>query len=535
MRIGDLLKVGAAALLLAACDEATGPREPRADEVRASVTLGAGQEGTAGRALRDSVVVRVTGAGGAPAAGVALEWRVLDTPGGEVLSATTRTGRDGSSGNVWVLGPRAGTQRLEVRAALSGGPVVLDTVEAVAHPGEAVALRIVGDTIRELVVGDTARLSVRGEDRFGNEVPAARLGARWSSLHPGVASVDSAGAARALALGSALVEARAGAARARAQLRVNGVLESFVVEPKSRAYVSGFVHHAGRILALSTTTYRTAVYHTAWELVDGAWRAQAVGPGYQGRPAAHVTPTGTAYAKADFLFVSPRPGSWGQDSSAVSRWARMAGVGGTLFGLRPTGYNWQPYTWKAERWEGGAVTELGLPAPYDQKTEADAQLSLAAAGREELYVAGVWGTVHWNGSAWAAVARPDGGGVLPLRSLAAPPEGGIVLGVLGRNLLYRLGGGRAERVAHPLERTGETVRGVSVNGAGDPLLVAEDGVHFRVAGEWREQRAPEGFRVQAAGWGGPGVVWMAVTRPTGEMDYYGSIHELRFQRLTVRR
>lgn len=69
-----------------------------------------------------------------------------------------------------------------------------------------------------LLPGDTLRLAGRVIDERDSIIPGTRI--TWASSNAGIISVDSTGLARARALGSVIVEARAGAVRTRAELQV---------------------------------------------------------------------------------------------------------------------------------------------------------------------------------------------------------------------------------------------------------------------------------------------------------------------------
>lgn len=86
---------------LAACGDSLRPGGLSPSEVGGEVVRGQGQTAPAGTPLPDSVAVRVLRRGGVPAGDVTLEWRILSEGGGEFRFPTTRTDRDGRSGNVW--------------------------------------------------------------------------------------------------------------------------------------------------------------------------------------------------------------------------------------------------------------------------------------------------------------------------------------------------------------------------------------------------------------------------------------------------
>ena len=96
---------------------------------------GNGQSGTAGSALTDSLVVRVTDAASNPVAGVSVNWTV--TGGGTVSAPTVPTGADGRSAVKWTLGTTAGAQTATAAAAgLVGSPIVFDATAVVGAAGK---------------------------------------------------------------------------------------------------------------------------------------------------------------------------------------------------------------------------------------------------------------------------------------------------------------------------------------------------------------------------------------------------------------
>jgi hypothetical protein len=519
----------AAVLALAACDDGpTSPANRDPADLAASVVQGNAQAGTVGRALADSVVVRVTDRGGAPVRGLELEWRVL-AEGGELLRGTTTTGRDGRSANVWVLGTRAGEQQVEVRALLRGGPAAaLDTVRASAAADAAAELRLVGDSARTLGVEDTVRLAVQGTDRFGNLVPAAALRPRWSSLQPAVALADSAGLVRVVGAGEAVVEASVGTVRARAFLRAQEGVEEFLV-PWGGHYpwVRRFYQGGGRLLAVGAEAYHASIYNLTFGFSGTSWSSPGgTGAAYGGYTSdLYVAPDGTAYATGSVQTQVSAPGGPWRPDSALTGWERVTGAGSAVFGYRASGY---PARYAVERLSGGRLTDLGLPAEYAGKTV----YSLAAAGESELYLSADGGTLHWNGTRWSTVGP---GTALSLGMLAAPPGGGVVHGVLGASGLYALRQGSAERVAHPLEARGDTIRSLAVDREGNPYLLYSRGVVYRTAAGWREHRFAKEWSYVTAVWAAEdGNVWVSAYRSTGERSYYGIRHELVMLRIRVR-
>ena len=153
--------------------------------------------------------VRVLTPDGVALPGVEVSW----TPAGGDGSATEATITDASGAAVaeWVLGERAGTQRITAR--LQNGAHV--TVEAVAHPGAVV--EIVGPSTLMIGVGEQLPAPIHMADAFGNVVPRSR--AIWSIESTLVASVDEDGLMSGIAPGSTVLG-----------VDVDGLTEEFPVE-----------------------------------------------------------------------------------------------------------------------------------------------------------------------------------------------------------------------------------------------------------------------------------------------------------------
>lgn len=534
----------AAALALAGCSDSLRPGELRPADLGGEVVRGDRQSGTAGAPLPDSVAVRVLRRGGAPARDVTLEWRVLSEGGGELRFPATRTDDQGRSANVWILGPRAGEHAAEVRAVLAEGTVVVDTVLATAAAAAPATLEVVGDTLRALAVGDTVRPALRARDRFGNEVPADRAGAAWRSLAPAVVSVDSAGRARALELGDAVLEARAGTATARLRVAVSAVVDVFPVD--AAAWLSPRVvaiqRGGGRLVAVGDGQVSDGQTQRAvplgYTLSGSAWTAQAMAPGTPDLRVntLHVTPAGRAFAATDWGVYSSLPGSaWGPHPGLRDA-QRVAGSGDVLFvGFRrPTATGWTD-SLSVYRYAGEALTSLRIPPEHDLPWYA---ASLAAPSADRLYLTGGNGTSYWNGSGWSAVREAGSAADLPLYRIAAHPQGGAVWGFEygGPRRLFRLREGVAERVPYPLERKpDEYDTQIAVDADGNPYLSYSGGVLALDARGWRTLPIPGEWTATGALWPEPdGSVWVAARRPAGRGPTGGTASQLAILRIRPR-
>ncbi|HEX2090971.1 MAG TPA: hypothetical protein VHG28_01165 [Longimicrobiaceae bacterium] len=517
---------------LAACDD-NGPSGPAAGDLVASVT-GDAQSGTVGRALADSVSVRVTTRSGAPARGVTLEWQVVSGGGGELLAPSTRTDREGRSANLWVLGTRAGEQRVEVRARVGSEVAVLDTLTARAAPGAPYQLQLVVDTARVLAVGDTFRLAARAEDRYGNPIPAADLQLTWRALNPDVVSADASGRLRAVGVGEGVVEVQAGEVRTRAvipvRVRVDRISSPFRM---SSAGVSLLREAAGRVVGLGTFTSHATTGPIVWDLRDTVWEGQVMGSSPPAS-ALHVTPSRAVYARFIEVRRSAGPGEPWSVVDELKHWYSFTGSGEVLFGSTLSGYPWESTCrMKVERYAAGALTDLALPVAYS-RCDHDTNVLLAAGGERELYLSSSRGTLYWNGSAWTEVNLPGGEGPLVASRLAAPPGGGPVLAVVGRSLLYLLRNGEATRIRNPVEDAGGTIGGAMVDAVGRVSLTDREGVLFQTAQGWTRYPNSEGWTAGAITPGSDGSVWVSVSRPTEEMGRFSPVLEFALWRIRTR-
>lgn len=158
---------------VAGADSVTGvgaEAEPLARNTR-WVSLG-DSVGDVGRPV--NVGVRLTDSLGRVLAGVPVSWRVRD--GGAVREPVARTDSLGEARAEWVLGPRAGVQRVGVLVG-GGRNVPMFALAARAHPAAAARLTREGPADAEGVVGAAlARgITVRAVDSAGNGVPGVEL------------------------------------------------------------------------------------------------------------------------------------------------------------------------------------------------------------------------------------------------------------------------------------------------------------------------------------------------------------------------
>ncbi|MEO8201940.1 MAG: Ig-like domain-containing protein [Gemmatimonadota bacterium] len=106
------------------------------------VVNGAGQSGTVGQSLAESLVVRVNDAFGNPVSGVSVGWTV--SGGGSVSPITVVTGTNGQAATERVLGVSAGPQSATATVAgLNGSPIVF--AHTAVAGGPTALLKIAGD------------------------------------------------------------------------------------------------------------------------------------------------------------------------------------------------------------------------------------------------------------------------------------------------------------------------------------------------------------------------------------------------------
>lgn len=175
-------------LLFAACggDKIVLPN----DTVPAAIAVvrGNGQTGTVGALLADSVIVRVTDAGGRPVEDQPVTFSVT-AGGGTVAPLTANTNADGRAGVRWTLGTTAGAQTGQAKVTGSGAPANLVTVfSATANPAGAATIVRVGGNSQTATAGSalTDSLVVRVADAASN--PVAGVGVNWTVTGGGTVS-----------------------------------------------------------------------------------------------------------------------------------------------------------------------------------------------------------------------------------------------------------------------------------------------------------------------------------------------------------
>ena len=198
-----------ALVALAACGDATGPREP----AELVALAGDDQTGTVGETLVDPIRVRVLDANARPVRDMEVVFEA--TSGGGSLSAgaledviiSAATDRDGTAEAEWTLGPLAGQQTAS--ASVEGVPPL--EFSATAEPGPPAAVLVAGGDGQLGLPAEalTHPLSARVVDEYGNGLAAEtvewQVGAGGGTLTTGSSQTDESGAASTeLTLGAGL-------------------------------------------------------------------------------------------------------------------------------------------------------------------------------------------------------------------------------------------------------------------------------------------------------------------------------------------
>jgi len=153
-----------------------------------AIVSGDTQSGSAGAALGQPLVVKVTDALSRPVEGRAVEF-TIDAGGGQVAPASVQTGSDGQASASWTLGGAAGQQRVQAKVGGSDVPAsLLVKFSASAVSGSGSVLQIAsGDNQTAPVRSALAdSLVVRVADALGN--PVAGVQVQWAAVGGGSVS-----------------------------------------------------------------------------------------------------------------------------------------------------------------------------------------------------------------------------------------------------------------------------------------------------------------------------------------------------------
>jgi adhesin/invasin len=150
--------------------------EPVAANTRLSA-LTENVEGDAGRAISDTVAIRVTDSTGRALGDVPVSWVALD--GGKAEAVDARTDSLGTARVRWTLGAKAGTQRIRAQVGSGHGKTAVPpiTLRASARAGAAVGFVVVSGDGQRGIAGEPLpkALVVRVVDATGNGVADAEL------------------------------------------------------------------------------------------------------------------------------------------------------------------------------------------------------------------------------------------------------------------------------------------------------------------------------------------------------------------------
>jgi len=150
-----------------------------------AIVSGDTQSGSAGAALGQPLVVKVTDALSRPVEGRAVEF-TIDAGGGQVAPASVQTCSDGQASASWTLGGAAGQQRVQAKVGGSDVPAsLLVKFSASAVSGSGSVLQIAsGDNQTAPVRSALAdSLVVRVADALGN--PVAGVQVQWAAVGGG--------------------------------------------------------------------------------------------------------------------------------------------------------------------------------------------------------------------------------------------------------------------------------------------------------------------------------------------------------------
>lgn len=239
---------------------------------------GDAQQGPAGAALAQALVVRVRDQRGEPMAQVEVAW--LATKGGGSLSpAAAVTDAEGLARSGWTLGTAVGEN--EASATVAGIAPVGFTAVAVA--GAPASVTVTPAAVTLTAVHDTVRFVATVVDQHGNPVPAPAVS--WTSDAESVATVDAQGLARALAAGTTRIQATVAGVNGSATLQVSQVPAAVVVTPATATIDQGstvqlaaeVLDRNGVVVAGSVTAWTSS--NEAIATVDASGRVAGVGPG----------------------------------------------------------------------------------------------------------------------------------------------------------------------------------------------------------------------------------------------------------------
>jgi alpha-tubulin suppressor-like RCC1 family protein len=221
--------------LAAACKrDAVGP------PARVATTLesvsGDDQQGAAGAALGEDLVVRVKDQDGKPLGQVTVTWQVSEG-GGSLSAASSVTDAQGLARSRWTLGNLVAPN--QARAVVQGLNPAVFVARSVA--GTAARVTVTPGTASFSALEDTLRIQAAVADQHGNQIAGASV--TWTSENTAVAIIDPQGLVRSKGNGSAKIRASAaggsGAASGEVTVTVNQVPVAVTISPATNQIDEG--------------------------------------------------------------------------------------------------------------------------------------------------------------------------------------------------------------------------------------------------------------------------------------------------------
>jgi trimeric autotransporter adhesin len=211
---------------------------------------GNGQQATAGTALANPLVAKVTDAGGNPVPDVSVQWTAQH---GSVQPTSGTTNADGEASTTWTLGTGEGTQRAH---ATAGSLTVQFTATATPAPVPVASVEVSPDSADVVILG-TVQLEATVRDSDGNVLTDREIA--WSSSNNLVASVNNNGRVTGVAPGTATITATSEGIQGTAFVRVS------LLGPAAIAIVSGNDQQAEK----KTTLPQPLVVHVTDAIGNG--------------------------------------------------------------------------------------------------------------------------------------------------------------------------------------------------------------------------------------------------------------------------
>ncbi len=389
-----------------------------------ALVSGNGQIGTAGTALVNPIIVKVTDQDGTAMANVSVVFAVT-AGGGSLGAATVATNSQGQASTVWTLGTTAGAHAATATVSgLTGSPVAF-TATATAGSGTQVVITSGNTQAGEVLSAVAQAPTVTIHDAYGNPVPGATV---WWAVLAGGGSV-SAGTSQTNTQGEASIAWTLGPV-------VGTGLQSLRTSINSGAFgtfTASGVLTAGT-LAINGGDNQSAAAGTA---VATTPSVLVKTPGGSGVPVQGVTVTWAVTAG----------GGWTSAATSVTNAAGIASIG------------WTVGTTLGANTQGLSATATGLTG-----SPATFVASATAPPTQIDYVSGSYQT----GTAGQALAQPL---VVVVRDAANMPVQGVVV-----SWFVQAGGGSFAAPTSVTDASGEATMTATVGttaGTDNQRLTAE--------------------------------------------------------------